>query len=395
MRILIGVSGGIAAYKIPFLIRLLKKIGAEVKCIMTPASSDFISPLVLSTLSNNPVGIDFWNPKDGTWNNHVAYGEWADLLVIAPATANTLSKMANGTCDNLLLATYLSMRKRTLVVPAMDLDMYAHPSTIRNLKQIEQDACFVIPAKIGELASGLVGEGRMAEPEEIVTEILRLLQIEQAFLNKKILITAGPTQEAIDPVRFIGNNSSGKMGFALAEQALNLGAEVHLVTGPTSCTLEHENLICYPVVSANEMFECVKSIWDTCEIGVFAAAVADYRPVEVAEQKIKKSEDTLQIDLIKNPDIVSWAAAHKNNTQKVIGFALETNNAKENALAKLKTKKMDAIVLNSLGEKGVGFEVDTNKITILDSKGNSEEFELKLKSQVAKDIFEFILKLEK
>jgi phosphopantothenoylcysteine decarboxylase/phosphopantothenate--cysteine ligase len=265
------------------------------------------------------------------------------------------------------------MRKRTLVVPAMDLDMYAHPTTKRNLKQIEQDACFVIPAKIGELASGLVGEGRMAEPEEIVSEILRLLQIDQPFLNKKVLITAGPTQEAIDPVRFIGNNSSGKMGFALAEQALNLGAEVHLITGPTSCILEHEKLFSYPV----------------------AAAVADYRPVSVAEQKIKKSEDTLQIDLIKNPDIVAWAATHKNNNQKVIGFALETNNAIENALGKITAKKMDAIVLNSLGEKGVGFEVDTNKITILDSKGNLKEFELKLKSQVAKDIFEFILKLEK
>ena len=265
----------------------------------------------------------------------------------------------------------------------------------RNLKQIEQDACFVIPAKIGELASGLVGEGRMAEPEEIVSEILRLLQIDQPFLNKKVLITAGPTKEAIDPVRFIGNNSSGKMGFALAEQALNLGAEVHLITGPTSCILEHEKLFSYPVVSANEMYECVKNIWNDCDLGVFAAAVADYRPVSVAEQKIKKSEDTLQIDLIKNPDIVAWAATHKNNNQKVIGFALETNNAIENALGKITAKKMDAIVLNSLGEKGVGFEVDTNKITILDSKGNLKEFELKLKSQVAKDIFEFILKLEK
>ena len=251
MRIIVGISGGIAAYKIPFLIRLLKKYGAEVKCIMTPSSIDFVSPLVLSALSNNPVGIDFWNKETGEWNNHVLYGEWADLMVIAPATANTISKMVTGACDNLLLATYLSMRQKTLVVPAMDLDMYQHATFKRNLDQLSTDGVHILPAESGELASGLFGEGRMAEPEMILKKIQEILDVKPSLLGKKILITAGPTHEAIDPVRFIGNNSSGKMGFALANRALNLGAKVTLIAGPAACSLQHDSLEIIPVTTAD------------------------------------------------------------------------------------------------------------------------------------------------
>ena len=395
MRIIIGISGGIAAYKIPFLIRLLKKSGAEVKCILTPSAVDFISPIVVSAISNEPVGIDFWNKETGEWNNHVAYGEWADLLVIAPATANTIAKMATGACDNLLLATYLSMRNKTLVVPAMDLDMYKHPSFLRNIEQLTKDGVTILPASEGELASGLFGQGRMEEPEIILTKIQEILKTKTPLLGKTVLITAGPTHEAIDPVRFIGNSSSGKMGFALAETAIALGAKVVLISGPTNCTLTHDALEIIHVTTADEMLAEVKAKWEACSMGIFSAAVADYKPATVSDTKIKKVDDVLHIELVKNPDIVSWASNNKKENQLTIGFALETNNEKENALEKLKKKNMNIIILNSLNEKGAGFEKDTNKITIFDSKGDTKIFDLKHKKSVAIDIFDYIIEYSK
>ena len=395
MRIIIGISGGIAAYKIPFLIRLLKKSGAEVKCILTPSAVDFISPIVVSALSNEPVGIDFWNKETGEWNNHVAYGEWADLLVIAPATANTIAKMATGACDNLLLATYLSMRNKTLVVPAMDLDMYKHPSFLRNIEQLTKDGVTILPASEGELASGLFGQGRMEEPEIILRKIQEILKTKTPLLGKTVLITAGPTHEAIDPVRFIGNSSSGKMGFALAETAISLGAKVVLISGPTNCTLTHDALEIIHVTTADEMLAEVKSKWEACSMGIFSAAVADYKPAKASDTKIKKVDDVLHIELVKNPDIVSWASDNKKENQLTIGFALETNNEKENALEKLSKKNMNIIILNSLNEKGAGFEKDTNKITIFDSKGDTKIFDLKHKKSVAIDIFDYIIEYSK
>ncbi len=394
-RILIGITGGIAAYKIAFLIRSLKKSGAEVKCIMTPASCDFISPLVVATLSENPVGIEFWNKSDGTWNNHVDYGLWADVFVIAPATANSLAKMANGNCDNLLLATYLSMKSKTIVAPAMDLDMYAHPTTIRNLNQLIEDGVLVIPAENGELASGLIGEGRMAEPETIVQFIYSYFKQNDLLQGKKILITAGPTYEAIDPVRFIGNHSSGKMGFAIANELLLSGAEVVLISGPTTQQLEHLNLKTIHVTSADEMFEAVKSNWTSMDAGIFSAAVADYKPASVSQQKIKKSNEEPNLNLVKNQDILAWAGANKQKNQLLIGFALETNNLEENGRAKLIKKNLDFIVLNTLEDKGAGFKGDTNKVSILDVHNNLVSFELKSKSDVASDIVAYLINFKK
>ena len=387
-RVLLGITGGIAAYKIAFLIRLLKKSGAEVKCILTPASSDFISPLVVSTLSENPVGIEFWNKQDGTWNNHVEYGLWADIFVVAPLTANSLSKMANGSSDNLLLATYLSMKTKTLVAPAMDLDMYAHPTTKRNLDLLIEDGVGIIPAESGELASGLSGEGRMAEPETIHQAIQNYFdaQLEEEFKGKKVIVTAGPTFESIDPVRFIGNHSSGKMGYRIAEELLVRGAHVILVSGPTKEELEHNNLTLIPIKTADEMLAAVQLHWKNCSYGVFSAAVADYRPKSIADQKIKKNDDELSIQLIKNPDVLKWAGDTKSSDQILVGFALETNDLLENGKKKLAKKNLNLIVLNSLEDKGAGFGVDTNKISILDNHNNLVEFELKSKKEVAGDI---------
>jgi phosphopantothenoylcysteine decarboxylase/phosphopantothenate--cysteine ligase len=387
-RVLLGITGGIAAYKIAFLIRILKKSGAEVKCILTPASSDFISPLVLSTLSENPVGIQFWNKEDGTWNNHVEYGLWADIFVVAPLTANSLSKMANGSSDNLLLATYLSMKTKTLVAPAMDLDMYAHPTTKRNLDVLIEDGVGIIPVESGELASGLSGEGRMAEPETIHQVIQNYFdaQLEAEFKGKKVLVTAGPTFESIDPVRFIGNHSSGKMGYRIAEELLSRGAHVILVSGPTKEELEHDNLTLIPIKTAIEMLKAVQLHWNNCSYGIFSAAVADYRPKSIADQKIKKNDDELSIELIKNPDILKWAGDTKSSDQLLVGFALETNHLLENGKKKLAKKNLNLIVLNTLEDKGAGFGVDTNKISILDNHNNLVEFELKSKKEVASDI---------
>lgn len=393
-KVLLGITAGIAAYKISFLIRLLKKSGAEVKCIMTPASSDFISPLVVSTLSENPVGIEFWNKEDGSWNNHVEYGLWADLFVIAPLTANTLSKMAVGSCDNLLLATYLSMKTKTIVAPAMDLDMYAHPTTERNLAQLNEDGVEIIPAETGHLASGLEGTGRMAEPETILAAIDAYFyrQLDPQLKGKKVLITAGPTYEALDPVRFIGNHSSGKMGYQIAERFLEAGAEVILVSGPTKLKIEHPNLILHAVQSAQQMFEVVQNEWSSSDFGVFAAAVADYRPADVAEQKIKKSDDDLTIRLVKNPDLLKWAGENKSAQQVLVGFALETNDLEENGRKKLEKKNLNFIVMNTLEDAGAGFGVDTNKISILDSHNNFTTFELKSKKAVSQDIVDYLKK---
>ncbi len=390
-RILLGITGGIAAYKIAFLIRLLKKQGAEVKCILTPSAVDFISPLIASTLSGNPVGIEFWNKDDGSWNNHVEYGLWADVFVIAPLTANTMSKMVNGSCDNLLLATYLSMKTKTIVAPAMDLDMYAHPSTKRNLAQLELDGVEVIPADSGELASGLEGEGRMAEPETILEAIeLFTGKSNNDFLGTKVVITAGPTYEQLDPVRFIGNHSSGKMGFKIAQEFLDRGAKVTLVTGPTKLTLENDQLDLIKIRSAEQMLSVVQNVWSECDLGVFAAAVADYRPKNQATEKIKKKSDDLTIELVKNPDILNWAGEQKRDNQYLVGFALETENLKENATKKLIKKNLNMIVMNSLKDSGAGFGVDTNKISILDNRNNLQSFELKPKEAVAKDILDYL-----
>ena len=391
-RILLGITGGIAAYKITSLIRLLMKSGAEVKCILTPASCDFISPLTVATLSKNPVGIEFWNKEDGSWNNHVEYGLWADLFVVAPLTTNTLSKMANGACDNLLLATYFSMKCQTIVAPAMDLDMYAHPSTKRNLETLKQDGVKIIPVEKGELASGLVGEGRMAEPETIFQSISDFFQAEKDLEGQTILITAGPTYESIDPVRFIGNHSSGKMGYAIAENCLKRGAKVVLVSGPTKLTLSHPNLKLISIQSAEQMFAEVQKEWKNSTVGIFSAAVADYRPEVVADQKIKKKDDSLTLKLVKNPDILSWAGENKKEQQVLVGFALETTNAIENGKDKLARKKLDLIVVNTLEDEGAGFGHDTNKISIIDNHNKITRFELMTKSQTAIEIVDYLKK---
>lgn len=388
-RILLGITGGIAAYKVAFLIRLLKKQEAEVKVIMTPASSAFISPLVVSTLSDNPVGIEFWDKTTGVWTNHVEYGLWADLFVIAPLTANSLSKLVSGSCDNLLLASFLSVKCPVMVAPAMDLDMYKHPTTVRNLDQLVKDGVHVIPSESGELASGLIGEGRLAEPETIMAHIDLFFNSNDSLENKKVLITAGPTFEAIDPVRFIGNHSSGKMGFSVAQAFLEKGAEVILITGPTNQSLAHPNLIVSNVSSADEMFKEVNLHWENSQIGVFSAAVADYKVLNVAEQKIKKTEERLTLELTKNIDILKWAGENKSADQFLVGFALETENLIENGKKKLIKKNLDCIVLNTPKDNGAGFGTDTNKISILDKDNNLTEFELKSKLDVARDIVDF------
>ena len=390
-RILLGITGGIAAYKIAYLIRIFKKQEAEVKCIMTPASSDFISPVVVSTLSENQVSIEFWDKTTGKWNNHVDYALWADVLIIAPATMNTIGKMANGLCDNLLLATYFSMKKKTIIAPAMDLDMYRHPSFLRNMNILQGDGVSIIPAEEGELASGLNGEGRMAEPETIATFVNDFIS-ESVVPKQTLLITAGPTFEHIDPVRYIGNHSSGKMGFAIAKAALAKGYKVHLVCGPTKEEIVHPNLMRHDVITANQMMEAVQSFWPNCDCGVFSAAVADYRPLSKSEEKIKKNEDVLDIKLTKNPDILSWASASRENHQKIIGFALETNNEEEYALKKLERKKLDMIVLNSTKDDQATFGGELNKVTIFDKTQNRIELPLQTKLNIGIELINLISK---
>ncbi len=393
-NIIIGVSGSIAAYKSAFLIRLLIKAGANVKVIMTPASLDFITPLTLSTLSKNPVLVNFAKDNSGEWNNHVEFGIWADAIVIAPASANTIAKMAGGICDNLLLATYLSSRCKVYIAPAMDLDMYKHPATTANLNRLKSFGNIIINPENGELASGLVGEGRMAEPETIVSFLENEFSAKLPFSKKKVLVTAGPTYEAIDPVRFIGNHSSGKMGFAIAEEFAKQGADVTLVCGPTNLVTTNKNIKRIDITSAEELYVASTKVFASCDIAVLSAAVADYKPTVTANQKIKKTANSKTIDLIPTKDTLAELGRLKKSNQLLIGFALETENELENAKAKIKKKNLDLIVLNSLNDKGAGFKNETNKISIINKHNKILNFELKNKSEVAKDIIAEILKLK-
>ncbi|MGB5464253.1 MAG: bifunctional phosphopantothenoylcysteine decarboxylase/phosphopantothenate--cysteine ligase CoaBC [Aureibaculum sp.] len=392
-NILLGVTAGIAAYKTAYLVRLFIKAGANVQVVMTPASKDFVTPLTLSTLSKNPVHSTFYNKEDENeeWNNHVDLALWADLFVIAPTTANTLSKMAKGTCDNLLLAVYLSSKCKVYFAPAMDLDMYKHRSTIDNLNQLASYGNIMIPAEIGELASGLIGEGRMAEPESIITFIEKDILSGLPLRDKKVLITAGPTYEAIDPVRFIANHSSGKMGFELANAAVNLGASVFLITGPSNEIVKNPLIKRVDVVSADEMYDAVHKYYKNIDIAILAAAVADFKPKTKSSQKIKKKESSLTIELTQTKDILASLGDQKKN-QFLVGFALETNNELENAKSKLKSKNLDLIVLNSLKDKGAGFKIPTNKVTLIDKNEVITAFGIKSKSEVAQDIFNEIVK---
>ena len=390
-KILVGVTGSIAAYKAAFLVRLLVKEEAEVKVIMTGAAKDFITPLTLSTLSKNPVLSEFTDGDQGEWNNHVDLGLWADLMLIAPASSNTIGKMANGLCDNLLLATYLSARCPVFFAPAMDLDMYQHPAVLDNIKKLESFGNRMIEAQFGELASGLIGTGRMAEPEDLLAALNAHFSYESALSGKKVLITAGPTYEAIDPVRFIGNYSSGKMGYALAEAAAKAGAAVTLISGPTHLEIKHPNIQRQSVRSGNEMYEACQKVFADMDVTIFAAAVADYAPNVVADQKIKKKGDKMSIELSKTIDIAKTLGQKKKNTQLNVGFALETNNELENAKEKLIAKNFDMIVLNTLQDNGAGFGHDTNKISIIDKANNIQNFELKTKTEVAKDVVDAII----
>ena len=396
-NILLGITGGIAAYKAAFLVRLLVKKGANVKVVMTSYAKEFVTPLTLATLSKNEVFSSFTNEETDTesnreaqWNNHVELALWADLMLIAPATANTLSKMANGGCDNLLLACYLSAKCPVYYAPAMDLDMYQHPTTNQTFEKLESFGNIQIPAAFGELASGLVGQGRMAEPEDIVSFLENDILGKLPLRGKNILITAGPTYEAIDPVRFIGNHSSGKMGYSIAETAAELGAEVVLISGPSALKLENDFVKLIRITSAEEMYQVAHKYFDTSDIAILSAAVADYRPAEVSSEKIKKKTDNLTIELTKTKDILASLGAIKKK-QFLVGFALETQNEEENAKSKLKKKNLDLIVLNSLRDKGAGFKSDTNKVTLIAKDNKMLPFPVKPKKEVAKDILEYII----
>jgi len=391
-HIILGITAGIAAYKSPLLVRLLKKAGAEVRVVMTPAAKDFVTPLTLSTLSNNPVFVNFTSDDDNSlWNNHVELGIWADMLIIAPATANTLSKMVNGSSDNLLIATYLSAKCPVYFAPAMDLDMYKHPSTQKAFKKLQSYGNILIPSTHGELASGLVGKGRMAEPIEILNTIEKHTLNNLPLYGKKILITAGPTYERIDPVRFIGNYSTGKMGIELANSVARSGGTVTLICGPTNLKSHGSGIQTIEVSSAEEMYNKVHKYFDSVDVAILSAAVADYKPKNVSLTKIKKSKASLNLELTKTKDILASLGKLKNK-QLLIGFALETNNEIENAKIKIKSKNLDFIVLNSLNDKGAGFGETSNKITIIDSEFNKTNFKLKTKKEVADDIINELIR---
>ena len=388
-HIVLGITGSIAAYKACLLIRLLIKEGAEVQTVITPAGKEFITPVTLSALTRKPVICDFFAQRDGTWNSHVDLGLWADLMIIAPATASTIGKMANGIADNMLITTYLSMKAPVVVAPAMDLDMYAHPSTQRNLEALRSYGNIIIEPASGELASQLVGKGRMEEPENIVEYIRKMFSEKETLAGKTVLITAGPTYEKIDPVRFIGNYSSGKMGYALAEECAQRGANVVLVSGPTHLEVHHRNIERIPVESAQEMYEMATNRFKNADIGILCAAVADFTPNDVDGNKIKREKGTQTLVLKPTRDIAASLGQMKRKGQLLIGFALETNDEEANALYKLKKKNLDFIVLNSLQDSGAGFVFDTNKITILSEKERIP-FSLKSKKEVAKDIIDKI-----
>ncbi len=385
-RILLGITGSIAAYKSAILIRELVKKGAEVKVIASASALEFVTPLTLSTLSKHPVYSSFTKSEGGEWNNHVELALWADLFLIAPASANTIAKMAVGLCDNLLMATYLSAKCPVFVAPAMDLDMYQHPSFQENSRKISSYGNFVIASTHGELASGLVGQGRMEEPEQIVRLVEEHFRTSSVLDGKIALVTAGPTYEALDPVRFIGNHSSGKMGFAIAENLASKGAKVFLISGPTELKPTSPHIVWRKVVSAEEMFNAAQPVFNQADIAVFSAAVADYTPAHVATDKIKKDGDSFQLELVKTKDIAKELGRSKKPNQVCVGFALETTNEKDNASKKLAAKNLDFIVLNSLKDPGAGFKHDTNKITLLDKHGKTSTFPLKSKTEVAEDI---------
>ncbi|MEN9370462.1 MAG: hypothetical protein RI952_1327 [Bacteroidota bacterium] len=392
-KILIAVTGSIAAYKIASLVRLLIKAKAKVQVIMTESASEFITPLTLATLSKNPVYTSFYKTENGEWNNHVELGLWADIMLVAPASANTIAKMSSGICDSLLMATYLSAKCPVAFAPAMDLDMYQHPSTKENIAKLIAYGHEMIAPGTGELASGLMGEGRMAEPEEIVSYLENKLNPINFYSNKNILVTAGPTYEAIDPVRFIGNASSGKMGYALAEAFAEKGAKVTLISGPTNLKAVHSNIQTISVTAAAEMFSAVQSQFEKTQIFVMAAAVADYTPTIQSKEKIKKSSNEMNVELTKTIDILKYIGEHKSIDQISVGFALETENELSNAQSKLKSKNADLIILNSLKDEGAGFNGDQNKVTMLDKQGLVEEYELKPKNKVAADILQKITQL--
>ena len=389
-HIILGVTGSIAAYKAATLTRLLVKEGVSVKVVMTPLAKEFITPLTMATLSKSPIMVDFYNPENGDWNSHVDLGLWADLYLIAPASANTIGKMAGGIADNLLLTTYLSAKCPVMVAPAMDLDMYKHPATQRNLKVLQSFGNIIIEPESGELASGLIGKGRMEEPEKIVSFITDYFARQADFKDKKVVVTAGPTYEKIDPVRFIGNYSSGKMGLAIAEELAGRGAEVVLVCGPVNLKTCHSAIRRVDVESAAQMYEVTSKEFVNSDVAVLSAAVADFTPKEKADHKIKRGKDDLLLELLPTKDIAAELGRIKTASQLLIGFALETNDEEINALSKMQRKNLDMIVLNSLNDKGAGFSVDTNKVTILDKAGDKTVYELKTKVEVAKDIVDQI-----
>jgi phosphopantothenoylcysteine decarboxylase/phosphopantothenate--cysteine ligase len=385
-KIIIGITSSIAAYKIPFLIRLLKKEGVEVQVLLTPFAKEFVTPLTLSTLSNRPVLTDFFNPEDGGWHSHVELGLWADLFLLAPVTANTMAKIACGIADNLLLTTLLSARCPVTFAPAMDLDMYHHPTTQQNIKKLQSFGYQLIEPVEGELASGLKGVGRLEEPEKILEIIKERFQSDSFFLNKKILVSAGPTYEPIDPVRFIGNYSSGKMGIEIAKAFAHRGAKVELVLGPVGKQVDCPQINVHPVKTAEEMYNACTSLFSKMDIAVMTAAVADFTPEKTSSQKIKKEDGLQAINLKLTKDILAELGKRKKLNQFLVGFALETNDEEKNALTKLSNKNLDLVVLNSLNEKGAGFGVDTNKISILSRLGTKKDFHLKSKKEVALDI---------
>ena len=393
-KIILGITGSIAAYKAASLVRLLVKQGAIVKVVMTPLAEEFITPVTMATLSQNTVLCDFFNHDNGEWNSHVDLGIWADLMLIAPITANTIAKMANGICDNLLLTTYLSVRCPVIIAPAMDFDMFKHPATIKNIKTLQSYGNIVIEPSEGELASGLQGKGRMEEPEIILKKVIDFFNSKKKLKSKKIIVTAGPTFEAIDPVRFIGNYSSGKMGYAIAEELAKNGADVILISGHVSLSPINKNITKIDVKSAQEMYDASIKYFDKADGAVMAAAVADFTPISSNDNKLKRGKNNLNIELKPTKDIAKELGKIKKNNQFLVGFALETNNEIENAKQKIINKNLDFIVLNSLKDEGSGFQFDTNKITIIDKNNKIENFELKLKTHVAKDIVNKIIKLK-
>ena len=389
-KIIVAVTGGIAAYKTASLVRLLIKQGAEVQVLMTKLAKEFITPLTLATLSKRPILVEFFNPENGNWNSHVDLGLWADLFIVAPATANTMGKMANGIADNLVVTSYLSARCPVFIVPAMDLDMYSHPSTQKNIKTLQSYGNHIIEATEGELASGLIGKGRMAEPQTILENTIRFFEKQKSLENKKFLLTAGATIEPIDPVRFISNYSTGKMGYAIAEELAERGAEVVLVSGAVTVSTLNPKITVVKVTSANEMLQACEKYFPTTNGAILAAAVADYTVENVSETKMKRTENEMVLKLKPTTDIAAALGKMKIEQQILVGFALETNNEMENAIGKLKRKNLDFIVLNSLNDQGAGFATDTNKISIIDKNNKITNFELKPKNKVALDIVDYM-----